>query len=141
MKKPPTAVEMRRHIARLCADNAITHYTHPRRTGEAGASPEEREIRTPPVRSAATYAVAMHEIGHVLGRHQRSRKTMVAERWAWRWARENAIAWTDRMERQAARALASYAPAAAEIDRERERELAEVDGMLTAAWWQRRREL
>jgi hypothetical protein len=132
---------MQRHVARLCADNAITHYTHLRRTGEAGSDAEGREIRTPPVRSAVTYAVALHEIGHILGRHQCSRKAMVCERWAWRWARENAIAWTPQMEQLTAQALASYTPAAAEMDRERERALAEVDEALTDAWWQRRRQL
>jgi CRISPR/Cas system-associated endonuclease Cas3-HD len=40
------------------------------------------EVQTPPIRCAITYAVALHEIGNILGRYQRSRKRMVVERWA-----------------------------------------------------------
>jgi hypothetical protein len=59
-----------------------------------------------PIRSAISYATALHEIGHIRGRHQRSADPMVRERWAWRWARANAMAWTAAMERDARMALA-----------------------------------
>jgi hypothetical protein len=35
-------------------------------------------VQTPPIRSAITYATARHKIGHILGRHQRSRATQSA---------------------------------------------------------------
>ena len=41
-----------------------------------------------------SYATAMHEIGHILGRYQNSRRVMVRESWAWVWARRNALMWT-----------------------------------------------
>ena len=42
------------------------------------------------------------------GRHQQSRAVLTRERWAWQWARENALIWTDAMERVAIKALAWY---------------------------------
>src|SRR5262245_51353431 len=67
------------------------------------------EIQLAPIRSAISYAAALHEIGHILGRHQRSKSRMVRERWAWEWARRNALCWTPAMERSARLALAWYA--------------------------------
>ena len=40
------------------------------------------EMFIPHVRSEISYAVAMHEIGHIRGRHQDSKHEMVRERWA-----------------------------------------------------------
>jgi hypothetical protein len=56
-------------------------------------------VSIPPIKSVITYAVALHEIGHVLGRYQRSRSTLVRGRWAWAWAQSNAINWTPAMAR------------------------------------------
>jgi len=64
--------------------------------------------------SAISYATALHEIGHILGRHQRSPDTLVRERWAWRWAKENALIWTPAMEKHCSVSLAWY-----EVRRER----------------------
>ena len=55
-----------------------------------------------PVRSPRSYATALHEIGHILGRHQRSQAVLVRERWAWHWAKRNALQWTPEMRRHAA---------------------------------------
>jgi len=63
------------------------------------------EIQLAPIRSEISYATALHEIGHMLGRYQRSRSQMVRERWAWEWARRNALCWTPAMEHDASRAL------------------------------------
>jgi predicted Zn-dependent protease len=54
--------------------------------------------------------VALHEIGHVLGRHQRSKRSVVRERWAWRWARANALQWDHVQERYSAACLAALKP-------------------------------
>ena len=70
---------------------------------------EFEEIWITPVRSAVSYAVALHEIGHVLGRHQKSKPVLVRERYAWEWARRNATRWTPRMEKHAREAWAWYA--------------------------------
>jgi hypothetical protein len=55
---------------------------------------------------------------------------MVRERWAWRWAKRNALFWTPRMERNMNEGLQWYAPRAKAIDAEqrpwREAEAAEA---------------
>jgi hypothetical protein len=66
------------------------------------------EVIIPPVRSKRSYATAMHELGHVFGRHQLSRREMVRERWAWHWARSNALVWTPAMERDCSQSLERY---------------------------------
>jgi hypothetical protein len=55
--------------------------------------------------SSLSYATALHEIGHWKGRYQRSRNVIVRERWAWQWARKNALIWTRAMERDATMSL------------------------------------
>ena len=65
------------------------------------------EIWIRPVRSPRAYAVALHEIGHI-GRHQRSQAVLVRERWAWHWAKRNALDWTPAMQRHADWCLESY---------------------------------
>jgi hypothetical protein len=63
------------------------------------------EIGIAPVRSTISYAIALHELGHILGRHQQSENLMVRERWAWIWARAHALRWTAAMDRCAAGSL------------------------------------
>jgi hypothetical protein len=67
------------------------------------------EVQIPPIRSSIAYATALHEIGHIFGRHQNSRRMLVREREAWRWARAIALIWTPAMERVATKSLAWYA--------------------------------
>ena len=99
---------MRQHIADVCAahdiwarydDNVREAYAIREAYGSAN------EIMVPPIKSPITYAVALHQIGHLLGRNQNSWLPMIRERWAWQWARVNALNWTDAMERYAARYL------------------------------------
>lgn len=53
------------HIAELCATHGISICDrHQIRT--SGANPQKRTIHIPPVRGHVTYAVALHEIGHIL---------------------------------------------------------------------------
>ena len=72
------------------------------------ASYELEEIWILKIKSLNSYATALHEIGHILGRHRASRYLMVRERDAWRWAKANALIWTETMERQRDQALAWY---------------------------------
>jgi len=65
----------------------------------AFASQTHECIGIPPIRSAISCATALHEVGHVLGRFQLSKSTLVRERAAWRWARRNALMWTPAVER------------------------------------------
>jgi len=100
---------MRRHVAQLTA----TIQTLPvKRLRQAKAirddDGEVLELWLAPVRSALSYATALHEIGHWKGHHRNSRNVMVRERAAWQWARKNALIWTEAMERCAAKSLAYY---------------------------------
>jgi hypothetical protein len=108
--------DMQRHVEQLCRRHDINYWNSKRRTYSLQ---EVREIFAPPIRSAVSYGVVLHEIGHILGRHQQSRRTLTRETWAWNWARSNALIWTPAMERCAGDALAWYAPRAAKIDRRR----------------------
>ena len=100
-----TVAQMRSHVRQLCEANriAINYDRH------ASASYREREIWIRAVRSSRAYAVALHEIGHILGRYQLSRATLVRERHAWDWARRNGLRWTPEMRRHADRCLEHYA--------------------------------
>jgi hypothetical protein len=120
-RRRPTGVsveKMRRHVTDLCEKHDIV-VGFARRAHAIHAA---EEIHIPPIKSAISYATALHEIGHILGRHQRSNSTIVRERWAWHWARVNALIWTPAMEQSARKALDWYAPRAAEIDRKKARE-------------------
>jgi antirestriction protein ArdC len=106
-----TVADMHRHVEALATEHEIMVDTRWVKQADRAYALREAdggvdEIQIPPIRSAISYATALHEIGHILGRHQSSRYSLVRERWAWRWARENAIAWTPVMERNAALALA-----------------------------------
>jgi hypothetical protein len=112
----PIAIESTRgHVERLCLEHGINCFTIQR---GGYALHEIREIHLPPIRSPVTYAVALHEVGHCLGRHQQSKHLMIREGWAWRWARSHALCWTPAMERKARKSLEWYEPRAAKMDRE-----------------------
>jgi hypothetical protein len=102
---PPTIEQMRRHIEELVHCYNIVCWTHARRPADAWAIHLAEEINIASIRSQFSYAVALHEIGHIKGRYQRSRSSPVREGWAWEWARMNALVWTAAMERYCQRAL------------------------------------
>jgi hypothetical protein len=102
----PTVTQMRIHVATLCSANEII--VNPARIGRAYAIYQTQEIFVPPVKSNRTYATALHEIGHILGRHQLSEVVLVRERWAWKWAKGNALYWNDSMQRYADWCLEYY---------------------------------
>ena len=66
----------------------------------------ERKIKIAPVRTAVTYAIALHELGHVLGRQSGLRIDREVQ--AWEWAEANALEWTEPMIVKAAKCVASY---------------------------------
>jgi hypothetical protein len=102
-----SVAQMRAHVERICKVNGIEiNYGR-----HASADGKLREIWIRPLKSPRAYATAMHEIGHILGRYQMKRSVMVRERWAWQWARRNALQWTPAMEQYAERRLKSYADA------------------------------
>jgi hypothetical protein len=99
-----TAKQMAAHVAAVCKEHGIEIGSHSRggRAWRRG-----RHIAIRPVKSAVTYAVALHEIGHVLGKWQ-SRPRLESETGAWLWARENAICWLPRMDATMRKAMDSY---------------------------------
>jgi len=101
-----TISRMVQHVLEIAARHRIM--IHWRNDYHAEALSECMEVWLPRIRSSITYATALHELGHCLGRYQASRSVMVVERWAWRWAKENALVWTDTMERRMNENLAWY---------------------------------
>jgi hypothetical protein len=74
----PTREALRQHVLSLCErHDIVVHWC--RRPARAKAIYEFEEITIAPVRSLTSYATAMHEIGHILGRYQRSRRIMVRQ--------------------------------------------------------------
>jgi hypothetical protein len=111
------AKTMHRHVLDLCAKHGITIYAWCRRLSQCHALTDRDEIRIVPIKSKISYASALHEIGHLRGRHQHSNSTLVRERWAWEWARTNALIWTPAMENSARKAVKWYARLGARVDR------------------------
>jgi CRISPR/Cas system-associated endonuclease Cas3-HD len=109
--------DMADHVERLCRSHEISIHWCQRST-QSYAVLEFYEITIAPIKSVVTYATALHEIGHILGRYQEGRDSMVRERWAWQWAKRNALIWTPRMARHADDSLQRYADGgAAVVDR------------------------
>jgi hypothetical protein len=104
---------MREHIESLLARHDIDRkwIEQPedaqaiREIGPGGVDNGRDEVLIAPICDAISYAIALHEIGHILGRYQLSWKDRVRERWAWQWARENALVWSSAMDRHAKREL------------------------------------
>ena len=99
-----TASQMRAHILQLSTDHDI-RIEWRRDTDGAWAARAVNLISIPQIRSAISYAIALHEIGHLLGPGQRASR-MRCERGAWRWAKTNAIAWLASMNKTERRSLA-----------------------------------
>jgi hypothetical protein len=96
------------HIQQLARDYDVTllidPYLDPKR---ASSEPVDRRVLLPPITDATTYAIALHEIGHVASGHTMpsafiyliggGRAVMSVEMEAWRWARQHALEWTPEM--------------------------------------------
>jgi hypothetical protein len=91
------------HIESLCVEHGIT-LEYGGKHGRAWR--RTRKVRIPEVKSAVTYALALHEIGHIVGPQKGLR--IDKETQAWRWAEQNALEWTEQMMKKAARCIASY---------------------------------
>ena len=95
---------LREHIEILCVRNGIRIGRHSR---GGNASRRGRFINIRPVKSAITYVVALHELGHILGPWQ-SQPRLYKEAGAWKWATENALVWTPVMQKTMVKSLNSY---------------------------------
>jgi hypothetical protein len=118
-----TLGNMREHVIALIKRHDI-YANWVGRPDRAQAVHEFEEIWIAPIYSEISYATALHEIGHILGRYQTSHSMLVRERWAWQWARRNALMWTQTMERSAATGMARYALHAAKMCKPRKKPLA-----------------
>src|SRR5262249_18536509 len=105
----PTIKDLRRHILELCKKHGITVYAWCRRPSHCHALIDRDEIRIMPIESRISYALALHEIGHLRGQRQDSSCTFVREHEAWEWARANALLWTPAMENNVRKAMEWYA--------------------------------
>jgi hypothetical protein len=99
-----TIPDMHEHVMGFCAEHHII-YSWCRRPTEAWACRDLDEICIAPIKSSISYATALHELGHILGRYQRSRDSILRERWAWNWAKRNALVWTPVMDQNAVTSL------------------------------------
>jgi len=101
---------LREHIERLAAQHEIiiTIAPNARAFRKRFREREADEIEIQPITTLIRYAVALHEIGHIRGRYQDHHNEVVSERWAWEWARRNAVIWSPAMDRFAERALRGY---------------------------------
>lgn len=91
------------HIDWLCRKHEITIDSHSR---GGRAFRKQKHINIRPVKTSVTYAVALHEIGHVVGPQSGCR--MNKEIQAWKWAKDNALAWIEPMENKRLKSLNSY---------------------------------
>ena len=60
------ADQMKRHVLDLCEHHEIQIEWS---TRKAWSAHDLQLVHIPPIKSSISYAVALHEIGHVLGRH------------------------------------------------------------------------
>lgn len=94
------------HITRICKIEDIEVVSH---SSCGRAWRKKRRIAIRQVKTAITYAVALHEIGHILGPRQTGKNTRLdKEVGAWEWAQQSAIEWTDVMDKQRSKSLRSY---------------------------------
>lgn len=93
------------HIADICFKHDIVVGTH---SSGGRAFKKSRRINIRPIKSSITYAVALHEIGHILGPDQ-SKTRLEKEAGAWLWAKANATEWTEPMQKKMVQCLKSYA--------------------------------
>jgi hypothetical protein len=104
-------IDMALHVQGLCAAHGIT-VKYQRLTDEVPryyAQPDSRIIQIRPTKNTGYYVSALHEIGHIVGERQGpSISTLTKELYAWIWARQNALVWTDTAERIMRRAMDSY---------------------------------
>lgn len=103
------------HIARICKIEDIAIESH---SSGGRAYRRSRRIKIRPVKTAITYAVALHEIGHILGPRQTGKNTRLdKEVGAWEWAEKHAMEWTPAMAEKRAKCLQSYLAKAARTPR------------------------
>ena len=108
---PVKRIDMALHIQELCATNGITvkYQSLEEETPRYWARPTAKMIQIRPTKNTGYYVSALHELGHILGERQMQRNRLLTrELYAWIWAREQALVWTETAERIMRRAMDSY---------------------------------
>jgi hypothetical protein len=81
---------MEAHVAQLCREHGIELIGSSSRGRAIRWRGGRREIAIPPIKGQVSYFVALHEIGHLVGRG-RSAPRLESEANAWLWALDHAI--------------------------------------------------
>lgn len=102
-------IDMALHVQELCAEHSISvkYQSLSDDLPRYWAQPASRRICIRPTKNTGYYVSALHEIGHIVGKFQ-DRSRLTAELWAWVWARQNALIWTDTAERIMRQAMDTY---------------------------------
>ena len=122
-----TIGEMDKHVQLIADENQIVIHRSLKRLSRSYSIRVSEEIHVTPIRSVLSYAVALHELGHVLGPHQSSLRVLVRERAAWKWAKRNALLWSPRMQARAEASIQWYEKNYCDIDKRQRAYLAVGD--------------
>ena len=99
---------MEAHIADLCREHEIALAGSSARGRAIRWRGGRREISVPPIRGQVSYFIALHEIGHLIGRG-RSAPRLESEANAWLWALDHSVVEpTPATRRSIARRLRGY---------------------------------
>lgn len=97
----------RRHIEMVCRRHRITrHVLKQSALVRSRCDIRSRHIYCPAITSLVNYAVALHEIGHVVVKLPKG--VMLSEAAAWVWAHDSALVWDRSMEQLAAYSMISH---------------------------------
>ncbi len=108
---PVKRIDMALHVQQLCAENGITvtYQSLDDPSPRYYAQPMRKLICIRPTKNTGYYVSALHELGHILGDRQApSISTLTKELYAWIWARQKALVWTETAERVMRNAMNSY---------------------------------
>lgn len=126
LTRPPTVEDLARHVQDLASsfNVAILHTISRVEDGRASQIIDTRNgnvlariCEIVPVTDEATYAVALHELGHLIAPNgqvydkqtsEQERLRVMCEHVAWDWAEHHALDWTVTMEHMRVQALESY---------------------------------
>lgn len=121
-----TIGEMDKHVQLIADENQIVIHPTLKRLSGSYSIQVSGEIYIAPIKSVLSYAVALHELGHVLGSRRSSRRVLVRERAAWRWAKRNALLWSPWMQERAEASIQWYEKNYRDIDK-RQRAYSAID--------------
>jgi len=110
---PRSVAVLRRHVFELARAFDVRVIETDIKPDAAAASAHHRAVVISPIVDETTYAVALHELGHVLSPtgfvpDRTQDLTLLQEESAWAWARHYALDWSPAMESVAEWAFSTY---------------------------------